>query len=402
MKEEGGIIWRHCGFWRKDHIACYTFIMSTFQTIQTLTPPDMIDLGAGEPQLDLLPLDLIRDAAHHRLTGNGKEFLQYGAEQGDGYFRAALAEFLSRHYGFPISHETLFTTAGISSALALSCTLFTKPGDVVFVEEPTYFLVFHLFADHGLRLIPIRTDESGLVIEDLVNALKESKPKFLYVVPTFQNPSGRTLPQERRETLVELAKEHKFLIIADEVYHLLNYTQKPPQSFGAYIDSEYVISLGSFSKILAPGLRLGWLQTHPSIMQKIIACGMLDSGGGMNPFTSAIVRSLIEDGGLDTNISQLRDVLGNRVEVMDALLRKHIPQARFSIPHGGYFFWLHVPGMDAKELRKKAQEHKTDLRPGNLFSSRNGLSGYFRLSVSYYDADRIEEGILRLKKCFEG
>lgn len=383
--------------------SCYTFVMTApLQTVQTLIPSDVIDLGAGEPQLSLLPLELMRNAAAHRLGLGEREFLQYGLEQGDGYFRAALAGFLSTQYGYSVSHDELLTTAGISSALALLCSLFTKPGDTIFVEEPSYFLALRIFADYGLRVASIRTDESGLVIDNLIHALNESKPKFLYIVPTFQNPSGQTLSQKRREQLVELAKQHDFLILADEVYQFLSYTQTLPKSFGGFIDSEKVISLGSFSKILAPGLRLGWLQTHSSIMQRITACGMLDSGGGMNPFTSAIVRSLIESGGLDRNISTLLNVLGERVQVMSELLRKHIPQAHFIPPHGGYFFWLHLPGVDTKELRKKAQAYKTDLRPGILFSSQNGLSEYFRLSVSHYDVDQIEEGILRLKKCFEG
>jgi len=374
---------------------------TSLQTIQTPIASDFIDLGTGDPQLNLLPLELIRDAATHRLGLGEREYLQYGLEQGDGFFRDALAKFLSALYGFYVSHEDLFTTSGISSALALLCTLFTKPGDIIFVEEPSYFLALRIFADYGLRVASIRTDEAGLVIDDLVTALKESTPKFLYIVPTFQNPSGHTLSQERREQLVEIAKNHDFLILADEVYQFLSYTQTPPQSFGAYIASEHVISLGSFSKILAPGLRLGWLQTHSSIMHRIITCGMLDSGGGMNPFTSAIVRSLIENGGLEKNISALQTVLGNRVQVMSALLRKHIPQAQFTAPHGGYFFWLHIPGMDMRELRRKAQSQKVDLRPGILFSSQKRLMDHFRLSVSFYDVPQLEEGILRLKRCFE-
>lgn len=372
---------------------------SPLRTIQTLIPPDFIDLGTGDPNPRLLPLELIRDAATHRLGLGEREFLQYGLEQGDGHFRAALAKFLSAHCGFPVSHEDLFTTAGISSALALVCALFTKPGDVIFVEEPSYFLALRIFADYGLRVASIRTDESGLVIDDLIHALSESKPKFVYIVPTFQNPSGHTLPQERREQLVELAKKHDFLILADEVYQFLSYTQTPPKSFGAYINSEKVILLGSFSKILAPGLRLGWIQTHAPIMQRIITCGQLDSGGGMNPFTSAIVRSLIESGGLEKNISSLVNVFGNRVRAMDELLRKYIPQAQFTTPHGGYFFWLQIPGVDMQMLRKKAKENKVDMRPGILFSSRDELRNSLRLSVSFYDEEGIQEGVLRLQNC---
>lgn len=374
---------------------------SPLQIAQTNIPHDFIDLGAGEPQLDLLPLDMIRNAAAHRLSQNENEFLQYGVEQGDGYFRAALAKFLSPRYGFPVSHKQLFVTSGISSALDLLCTLFTQPGDTVFVEEPTYFLALRIFADHGLRVASIQTDESGLVMDDLIHALKESTPKFIYVIPSFQNPSGHTLSPERRAQLVELAQKHNFLIIADEVYQFLGYTQTPPTSFGSHIDSGQVIAVNSFSKILAPGLRLGWLHSNPTVIQKITTCGLLDSAGGLNPFTSAILRSLIENGDLDKNISHLVNVLGKRVQVMDEALHEHLPQVNYTKPHGGYFFWVQSSNMDAQELQKKAQAYKVGLRPGIRFSSRNSLTDYFRLSVSFYGEDDIQEGILRLRDCLQ-
>jgi 2-aminoadipate transaminase len=238
-----------------------------------------------------------------------------------------------------------------------------------------------------------------LLIDDLVNALKTSTPKFVYVIPTFQNPGGRTLTQERRDQLVALAQKHNFLILADEVYQFLNYTQTPPNSFAAFIDSRQVISLGSFSKILAPGLRLGWLQTHESVMKRIVASGMLDSGGGMNPFTSAVVRSVIESGGLEKNIADLNQIYAKRVQAMDESLRMYFPQAEFSTPHGGYFFWVKLPGVDVQELRKRAQAHQVGLRQGALFSSRNGLKDHMRLSISYYDVADIEQGLARLSQC---
>lgn len=371
------------------------------QVAQTNIPPGFIDLGAGEPQLDLLPLDMLREAALHRLGQGEREFLQYGVEQGDGYFRAALAEFLSPRYETQVSHEELFTTTGISSALDLLCTLYTQPGDTVFVEEPTYFLALRIFADHGLRVMSISTDEDGLVLDEMKQALKEHQPKFVYVIPSFQNPSGHTLPPERRVRLLELAQKHNFLIIADEVYQFLGYTQTPPASFGTEIDSGHVIALGSFSKILAPGLRLGWLHSNPDVIQRVVTSGVLDSAGGLNPFTSAIVRSLIEKGDLDKNIASLTDELGRRMKAMDGAIKKYLPQIKYTSPHGGYFFWLQAPGMDTQEFQKKAKEFKVGLRPGIRFSSRNGLTDYFRLSISHYGVDDIEEGILRLKKCLE-
>jgi DNA-binding transcriptional MocR family regulator len=371
------------------------------QTAQIQIPENFIDLGRGDPGLDLLPLNLLHSAAQNRLSQGDNEFLQYGTEKGDGYFRSAFANFLSKKYNFTVDIESLFITSGISAGLDLLCTLFTKPEDTIFVEEPSYFLALKIFSDHGLKVVAIQTDEHGLVIDDLILKLKESKPKFVYVIPTFQNPGGRTLSQERREQLVSLAKEYDFLIFADEVYQFLNYTQEPPNSLASFVDSEHVISLGSFSKILAPGLRLGWLQTHESLMQKISSAGVLDSGGGMNPFTSTIVRHVIESDNLEKNIESLKQTFAQRIKIMDACLRKYIPSAEFSTPHGGYFFWVRIPNVDAGELRKKASEHQVGLRQGALFSSNNSLKDYMRLSISFYDENKLEEGIVRLKRAIE-
>jgi DNA-binding transcriptional MocR family regulator len=374
-----------------------------FSTIQNLVPPDVIDLGLGDPSLSLLPLDLIREAAQLRLSQSDNSFLQYGAEQGDGHFRGTLAEFLVRGYGFDVSPESLFVTNGISNALDLICTLFTKPGDTIFVEEPTYFLALRIFADHHLNVTPIDTDENGLVISSLEERLAEIRPKFLYLIPTFHNPTGATMPQERRERLVQLAKEQNFILVADEVYHLLSYTshaRTQPKSFAAYIDSENVISLGSFSKILAPGLRLGWLQAHPEKIKRFNTCGLLDSSGGLNPFTSAIIRGVIESGGLDNNISKLINVYRTRLHVMNSALREQLPGVEYHVPQGGYFFWLRLPEkIDARALRDSAHSFKVDFRPGTLFSSKGGLTDRIRLCFVHYEEGEIREGILRLKEC---
>jgi 2-aminoadipate transaminase len=371
----------------------------SLSTIQNQVASDVIDLGLGDPSLSLLPLDLIREAAQARLSQGDNSFLQYGAEQGDGYFLLTLADFLSKGYGFEVKPENLFITNGVSKALDLICTLFTQAGGTIFVEEPTYFLALRIFEDHHLKVISIDTDENGLAIESLEEKLAEFHPHFLYLIPTFHNPTGMTMPQERRERLVQLAKEHDFMIVADEVYHLLSYTQTLPKSFAAYIDVENVISLGSFSKILAPGLRLGWLQAHSEKIKRFNTCGLLDSSGGLNPFTSAIVGEVIKSGGLEANISKLINIYRSRLHVMDSALRQHLPSVQYLVPGGGYFFWLRLPEKtDARELRKNAQLFKVDFRPGTLFSSRDGLKNQIRLCFVHYEEGEIQEGILRLKE----
>ncbi|MGB7873211.1 MAG: PLP-dependent aminotransferase family protein [Anaerolineales bacterium] len=370
-------------------------------TSQIYIPPGMIDLGAGDPDFALLPLDLLQRAAQTCFAKGDPTFLQYGAEQGGGYFRLELAKFLSRGYGFPVVFDDLFVTNGISNALDLICAHFTRPGDTIFVEEPSYFLALRIFEDHDLRIIPIQTDRGGLVVEALKEKLSEFHPKFLYTVPTFQNPGGYTLSDERRERLVELSQEHNFIIVADEVYHFLNYSDQQINPFAAYTDLETVISLGSFSKILAPGLRLGWMQAHPKKINPLVTSGLLDSGGGLNPFTSAIVRELLEAGDLEKNINRLIAAYRSRLSAMDAALRRKLPQAEFEIPQGGFFFWVRLPGVDGGQLREKAREFQVGFRQGALFSSQGGRQDYIRLCYTFYDEEKIAEGIQRLRQCLE-
>ncbi len=377
-------------------------IYMTLQTIQNQVPPDMIDLGLGDPNPSLFPVDALRRAAEERFKQADTSFLQYGVEQGDGYFRLALAQFLSQKYGTPMQPENIFVTSGISSALDLLCTLFAQAGDTIFVEEPTYFLAPKIFADHRLNIVPIGTDENGVVIEALEEKLIIHRPKFLYTIPIHHNPTGATLTEMRRARLINLAQQYEFLILADEVYQLLSYGNHVPQSFATHIDIENIISLGSFSKILAPGLRLGWIQTHPRNIQRLTASGLLDSGGGMNPFTSAIVRGMIESGVLDEHVQKLINTYRPRLMKMDSLLKEYLPAVAYATPQGGYFFWLRLPEhMDATEFRKQAKSYNVGVRQGGLFSCENGLRNYIRLCFAYYDEMQIEEGILRLKQCFE-
>ncbi len=368
-------------------------------TSQTHIPPGMIDLGVGDPDFALLPLDMLQRAAEACFAKNDSSFLQYGAEQGDGYFRLALAEFLRLGYGFPVDFDDLFITNGISNALDMICAHFTRPGDTIFVEEPTYFLALRIFEDHDLQIVPVQTDADELVIDSLEERLHEFQPKFLYTVPTFQNPGGYTLTQDSRERLVQLSQEHDFLIVADEVYHFLNYSDQKIKPFAAYTDLETVISLSSFSKILAPGLRLGWMQAHPNNIKRLTTSGLLDSGGGLNPFTSAIVRELIEAGDLEQNIHNLIATYRSRLKVMDRVLRRELPQSEFKTPDGGFFFWIRLPGVDTGQLRDAAQEFNVGFRQGILFSSQGGMQDYIRLCYAFYDEEKIEEGIQRLRQC---
>lgn len=371
--------------------------MPSLQTTQLNIPAGMIDFGVGQPSLSLLPQAALKEAAEHRLSQGDASFLQYGAEQGDGYFRLTLAQFLTRHYGLPVEADQLLITSGASQALDLVCTRFTQPGDTIFVEEPTYFLALFIFRDYRLNLVGIPMDENGLIIEALEEKLAQHRPVFLYTIPTFHNPSAVTLSAERRERLLRLSQEHNFLIVADEVYQMLDYTTPPPPPLAAHIDTNHVISLGSFSKITAPGLRLGWVQAATARLEPLIHAGLLESGGGLNPFTSAVVQSLIELGLQDACLAHLKAVYQERSAALSAALRQQTPALSFAEPGGGFFIWLRLPeGWNAQEILVEAQRRNISFQPGIKFSSAQGLQNYLRLSFAYYDTAELLEGVNRL------
>lgn len=349
--------------------------------------------------MDLLPLQLVRKAAAMRLGSGDASLLNYGYELGDGYFRRALARFLAPHYGLAVGTESLMVTAGASQALDLICTRFTKPGDLVIVEEPTYFLALRIFADHHLRVIGVPVDAEGLMVDALVELLESEKPALLYTVPTFQNPTGITLSAARRKRLVEMSEAHDFLIVADEVYHLLPYDSSPPGPMAQFAANGKLLSIGSFSKILAPGLRLGWIQAAPELLQKLVSSGLVDSGGGLNPFTSNVVRIVLEEGWQDDHLRHLRATYGRRVGVMRQALERYMGGiCSFAAPSGGFFFWLELDGrIDTTELlAAAAPEAKVGFQPGERFSSGKGQRNCLRLSFAYYDEANIVKGIQRL------
>jgi 2-aminoadipate transaminase len=373
--------------------------MAKVQVAQISVPEGWIDLGIGQPHVDILPLNQLTEAATHRLQLGDRNILQYGMQQGNGNFRVSLAQFLSAEYNAPVDPDHLFITAGISQALDQICALHTRPGDTVIVEEPSYFLALRIFADHKLKVIGTPIDEDGLIIDALEEKLAKHKPVFIYTIPVFHNPAGVTLSTNRREKLVSLAEKHDFLIVADEAYQLLAYTAGPPPPMTYFDSSERVLSLGSFSKILAPGLRLGWMHAQPSLLEPFIGCGYLESGGGLNPFVSSIVNSVIDLGLQKDYLNFLKKTYSNRKVILSKALREHIPALTFTDPDGGYFIWSHLPeGTDTETLLETAKKHQVGFRTGIKFSSVEGLSNYLRFCFAFYGEADLLEGVERLSR----
>ena len=388
-----------------------------------------INFSVGQPSADLLPLALLATAGERFFAGAEPLELNYGQRQGDARFRAALAAFLGESGGSPVDPDSLMLTGGISQALDFLCSRYAKAGDVVFVEEPSYPYSFQIFRDHGLEVVGVPVDGAGLDVAALERELVKRKPRLVYTIPAFHNPTGQVMDRARRERLVALSREHGFVIIADEVYQLLHHGTPPPPSFGTLCRDGNVLSLGTFSKILAPSLRLGWIQTTPELMQPMLASGALVSGGNFNHFTSHVVRQLMESGelsGLNLCASliqttpelmqkmlasgalvsggnfnhftshvvrqlmesgelatrgELRASYAERAQAMDTALRKHLSGvARWQKPGGGYFFWLELPeGADAGALEAAARAAGTGFLPGTACSTTGGLRHCLRL-----------------------
>jgi len=363
----------------------------------------IIDFGNGQPSLALLPTAALRTAADHVLAPQDASLLQYGEDQGDAGFRASLATFLSRRYAVPVLAEQLLVTTGASQALDLVCTRFTKPGDTIFVEEPTYFLALEIFRDHGLQVVGIPIDGEGLRTDALEDALTHHTPALLYTIPSFQNPTGTTMSAARRESLMDISRAHDLLIVADEVYHLLDFAAAPPRPLASYAQSARVLSFGSFSKICAPGLRLGWIHSAPALLDALMQSGLVQSGGGLNPFTSGVVRSLLDLGLVDSGLDALRVVYAARSAVLCQALREHLPTARFVEPRGGYFVWVELPpAVNAAALLPHARTAGVTFHPGGRFIGRDGFAQAMRLSFAHYEAPALVEGVERLARAIAG
>jgi len=245
-------------------------------------------------------------------------------------------------------------------------------------------------------------DENGLIIEALVEKLAVHRPVMLYTIPSYHNPVGQTLSAERRQALARLSREHDFLIVADEVYQLLNYFDKPPPALGTMTAQGNILSLGSFSKIMAPGLRLGWIQTSSNLMEQLMGTGVINSGGSLNHFTSHVMRHAISLGLQDSWLHHLRQTYRQRIETMDSALYLHLGGlASWRMPGGGYFFWLEFnDSIDTSVFKASAAKFQTGFQPGSVFSCSGGQKNRLRLSFAHYGNEDIAEGIARLGSLF--
>ncbi|MGN6758326.1 MAG: PLP-dependent aminotransferase family protein [Thermomicrobiales bacterium] len=370
-------------------------------------PPGIIDLAWGHPDPALLPVAGIQRATAEALDRFGAAALAYGREGGPGPLVAWLTERIARTEGRAPEPGELMITGGISHMLDQLCTLFTRPGDVILVEQPTYHLAVRIFREHPLELIPVPIDQDGLQVEavaEVLAALRRAgrSPRFLYTVPTFHNPTGVSLRLARRRALVELAASEELLIVEDDAYRELAYDGPAPPSLWSLAPSGTVARLGSFSKAVTPGLRLGWLTAPAPMVARITGGGLLDSGGGINHYSANVMAAYCLGGQFAEQGDRLRAAYRGQRDALAAGLREHLPPGCvWTVPGGGFLIWVRLPaGQDAGALVTRAQAAGTGYGPGARFHLDGSGANALRLSFSYYQPDELDEGARRLGEVF--
>jgi len=367
--------------------------------------PEVISFAGGLPAPDVFPVEEFSAACGQVLKEWGAQALQYGSTE--GYL--PLREMIARHtgrYGISVNEENILITSGSQQALDLIGKVFINPGDLILVEEPTYLGALQAWNAYGAEYVTVPMDENGMVTDALENALR-SGVKFIYVLPNFQNPTGVTLSLERRQKLIEIADQYGVPIIEDDPYGQLRYEGENLPSIVS-MDNEYrrngdneyrgnVIYLSTFSKTLAPGLRLAWVIAPSPVIRKLVQA---KQGADLHTatFNQIVAYEVARGGFIDRHIWLIRRVYGERRNIMlDAMEELFPPGVSWTKPQGGLFLWGMLPkGMDTTEIFKTAVLRKVAFVPGTSFYALGGGKNTMRLNFTYSNPDQIQIGIERL------
>jgi DNA-binding transcriptional MocR family regulator len=369
-----------------------------------------ISLLLGHPDPSTLFTPEFQEAVQRVLTSpQPYQALQYGAEQGAPALIDYLVEKFNREQATSLSRDRVMAVAGSTHAVDMIARLYANAGEAVIVEAPSYVDALHVFRDHGVELYSAAIDEQGLVPEALEQILRRlhrdnRPPRFLYTIPNFHNPTGVTLSAARRVEILRLAQQYQLMVVEDDVYRDLAFDGPVPASLLALAGDVPVLHIGSFSKTLAPGLRLGWLIGSRESIQRFVQCGTTEMGGGASPFTAQIVAEYCHLGHWEAHIAHLCDLYRARRDMMLAALQQHMPdRVQWTKPAGGFFIWVTLPeNVQARGVKAEA------LRRGVLVAAGEG---YFvnpaegehnlRLTYSFAPPENIERGVRVLGEIIE-
>jgi 2-aminoadipate transaminase len=367
-------------------------------------PATNIAFDSGHAAPTVLPDFTVE--AERALSAFRAETLQYAPRPGLPELRSCIAELMAND-GARVSPEQLLVTNGAKHAIELICRVLLDEGDSIVVTAPTYFTAIPIFRSFGARFIEVGSDRDGLDVAELADVLQrmrrggERLPKFIYNVPDFHNPTGVTMPSARRQALIDLATEHRLLIVEDSPYRKVRFDGESEPSLAALNRDGTVFHVGTFSKLMAPGLRVGWVAATPEMISRLI---QLKSDGGSCPLTQRMIIEFVAGGRLTPHIARVQATYRAQRDRMVAALCTELPEAAVDVPSGGYYLWVTLPErVDGDALAKRAHEAGVTVLAGSKFFARadgGHPRNHIRLAYSHATVDEIDEGVRRLARAF--
>ncbi|MBP7414005.1 MAG: PLP-dependent aminotransferase family protein [Giesbergeria sp.] len=376
------------------------------ELFKLLGKPGIISFAGGFPDSAMFDVDGIRAATERALTEEPGAALQYGATEGYQPLREQLSAFMASKGAQGVAPEQLIVTTGSQQALDLLGKTMIGPGDKVIVEGPTFLATIQCFRLYGAEVISAPIDGDGVQVDALEKLIAEHRPKLVYLIPTFGNPSGATLSLERRKKVLELAVKYQTLLVEDDPYGDLYFGEAPPPSLLALSHEvpgsrDWLAHCGSLSKVLSPGLRVGWLIAPPELLAKAVMCKQF-SDAHTSTFAQATAAQYLKAGRMPATLANVRAVYAERAQALCDALRQELGDAvEFVQPQGGLFVWLRLTGaggkqQDATALAKAAIEKGVAFVPGTPFFAQNPDPATLRLSFATADVAKIREGVARL------
>jgi 2-aminoadipate transaminase len=362
----------------------------------------VISLAGAVPAPDLYPIERFAQAMDRVLRQHGRSLLQYSPTEGHPAFREALAEWAAGR-GIAASPANVLVLSGSQQGLDLIARALIEPGTPVVVEVPSYLGALSVFRAAGARLLGVPIDEEGMRIDALERVLARHRPQLIYTLPTFQNPSGRVMGHERRQALLALAQRYQVPILEDDPYGELYYGPPPPPPIKAYDRQGHVIYLSTFSKVLLPGIRLGWLVAPRPVVDRLAAIKQHADLHSNTPAQWAVAE-FIRQGWLDAHLATLRRVYPRRRQAMLSALHTHVAERMgWNEPAGGFHLWCHLAdGLRSRDLLAEAARWRVAFVVGEAFHADGGGQHALRLTFSYHDEETIREGVRRLGEALAG
>ena len=366
--------------------------------LQAAADPKIISFAGGLPAPELFPVKEMKAAVDKVFEEHGQEAMQYGAAKGVTALREVIQQHVKKKENVDSELDNVLVTTGSEQALDLVGKAFVDPGDTVLVEQPTYLCALDVFRSYGANFASVEMDEDGMKMDALEEALKANpNTKLIYTVPNFQNPTGRTMTEERRKQLAELAEKYDVYVLEDNPYGEIRFAGQHVPAVKSVDKSGHVLYMSTFSKTLAPGFRLGWLVADEDVVNKLT---VLKQSADLHTDNLAqfAVAQFFTDNDVDAHVKEISDLYGKRKDLMLEGIKKYFPEGvKYTNPEGGMFLWVEVPGVDdTVELFKECLEHDVAFVPGDPFFAGEAQPGAFRLNYSNMKEDQIEVGLKRL------